>query len=258
MTLDFSNIIACAVTLFAAVGFYGGLSRPMRYGRHDDNVQRRGFYQRRIDLRLAWVLMEAPSFVAYLLVYLFFRSSDSAAVHILSGVWLLHYFHRSFVYPLRMQTRPGVRQQLLFVFLGGMCNTLVGLSVAYSVCATLPHLTDAWLGDPRFAVGMALFGAGFALNKLADGHLIAARRARPGAYVIPHGVAFRYVSCPNYLGEIVQWCGFALAAWSFPALAFALLTAANLGVRALSHHRWYVKTFPDYPAGRTALIPGLL
>ena len=39
-----------------------------------------------------------------------------------------------------------------------------------------------------------------------------------------------WVSCPNYLGEI-------------------------LVPRALSHHRWYRQRFPDYPAGRRALLP---
>ena len=66
------------------------------------------------------------------------------------------------------------------------------------------------------------------------------------------------MSCPNYLGEILEWSGFALAAFSWPALGFALYTAANLGPRALAHQRWYRERFPDYPADRRALVPGLL
>ena len=43
-----------------------------------------------------------------------------------------------------------------------------------------------------------------------------------------------------------------------PALAFALWTAANLIPRALWRHRWYRRTFPDYPPSRRAVIPGVL
>ena len=40
-------------------------------------------------------------------------------------------------------------------------------------------------------------------------------------------------------------------------LAFCVFTAANLIPRALSNHRWYRENFPDYPANRRALIPGV-
>jgi hypothetical protein len=34
-------------------------------------------------------------------------------------------------------------------------------------------------------------------------------------------------------------------------------TMANLVPRARAHHRWYRERFPDYPARRKALVPGL-
>ena len=70
--------------------------------------------------------------------------------------------------------------------------------------------------------------------------------------------AFEWVSCPNYLGEMTEWAGWALATWSLPGLAFAAYTAANLAPRALAHHDWYRERFPDYPPRRRALIPYLL
>jgi 3-oxo-5-alpha-steroid 4-dehydrogenase 1 len=66
------------------------------------------------------------------------------------------------------------------------------------------------------------------------------------------------MSCPNLMGEVVQWCGFALMCWNWPALSFAVWTAANLIPRALSHHAWYRSHFPDYPAERRAVIPFFL
>lgn len=53
----------------------------------------------------------------------------------------------------------------------------------------------------------------------------------------------------------MEWFGFALAAWSLPAFAFAVFTFANIGPRAASHHQWYLKKFPDYPRNRRAVIP---
>jgi hypothetical protein len=47
-------------------------------------------------------------------------------------------------------------------------------------------------------------------------------------------------------------------AWNLPAFSFALWTAVNLIPRALDHHRWYLKTFPDYPKERKAVIPFLV
>ena len=84
------------------------------------------------------------------------------------------------------------------------------------------------------------------------------RRQQQGRYVIPRGGAFRFLSSPNLTGEIVEWIGFALMAWSLPGPAFAMWTAANLIPRALWRHRWNRRTFPDYPPSRRAVIPGAL
>ena len=51
--------------------------------------------------------------------------------------------------------------------------------------------------------------------------------------------------------------GFALAAWSLPALSFAVWTFANLAPRAHNHHTWYRERFADYPRDRKAVIPFL-
>jgi hypothetical protein len=66
------------------------------------------------------------------------------------------------------------------------------------------------------------------------------------------------VSCPNYLGEIIEWSGWALATWSLAGAAFALYTIANLAPRAVAYHRWYRESFNDYPPARRALLPFIL
>jgi 3-oxo-5-alpha-steroid 4-dehydrogenase 1 len=121
------------------------------------------------------------------------------------------------------------------------------------------HLhSNAWLVDPRFIVGILLFAAGFFLAKHSDAILGNLRKPGETGYKIPQGGAYRFVSCPNYLGEMLQWTGFAIAGWSLPALAFVCFTAANLIPKALSSHRWYREKFSDYPSSRKAVIPFLL
>lgn len=66
---------------------------------------------------------------------------------------------------------------------------------------------------------------------------------------------FEYVSGANFFGEIVEWSGFALAAWSIVPLAFAFFTFSNTGPRGHQHHQWYLKKFNDYPKHRKGVIP---
>jgi 3-oxo-5-alpha-steroid 4-dehydrogenase 1 len=69
---------------------------------------------------------------------------------------------------------------------------------------------------------------------------------------------FTYVSGANFLGEIVEWAGWAVAAGSLPAVAFAVFTFCNIGPRGAQHHAWYVEKFKgEYPRARRAVIPFL-
>ena len=95
------------------------------------------------------------------------------------------------------------------------------------------------------------------LNIHADNVLLSLRKPGETEYGVPNRGAFRFISCPNYLGEILEWTGWAVATWSLGGLAFCVFTAANLIPRARSNHRWYRENFSDYPPNRRALIPGV-
>jgi len=112
------------------------------------------------------------------------------------------------------------------------------------------------LSDPRFIAGLTLFVAGYLINRSADGiYAICARPVKP--VTRSRKKVFTAGFPADYFGEIVVWSGWALATWSLPGLAFAVWTIANLAPRARSNHLWYRQTFPDYPAERKALLPGL-
>ena len=216
------------------------------YGRHS----RKGWGPM-VSERLAWVLMEFPS-LAILLYFLVKHWSSPIPALILAGAWVLHYIYRTFIFPLLL--RPGPKgTPVSIIFMSQVFNTINALFNGFFLFMYPP--TGFSL---RFASGLFILIAGFAIHVWADHRLRVLRKPGETEYKIPVGGLFNYVSSPNYLGEIVEWTGFAIAAWNLAALAFLLWTIANLVPRALAHHRWYKKQFSDYPSDRKALIPFIL
>ncbi|MCA9675198.1 MAG: DUF1295 domain-containing protein [Kofleriaceae bacterium] len=221
------------------------------YGRHG-----RPGWGPTVPARVGWIVMESPAVVAFLAIYLAGPHRADAAPLVLLALWQVHYVQRTVVFPLRMRA-AGRRMPVLVVALALAFNGLNAYVNArwLSALGTYP---EAWLADPRLLVGAAVFAAGWSVNVRADATLRRLRGPGDAGYRIPRGGLYERVSCPNYLGELVEWTGWAIATWSLAGLAFAVYTAANLVPRALAHHRWYRATFPDYPPARRALIPFLL
>jgi protein-S-isoprenylcysteine O-methyltransferase Ste14 len=234
---------ALGALTFAALWF---VTAP--YGRHV-----RGGWGPALNQRLAWVLMELPAVALWVGIYLMGSHRFEAAPLALLALWQLHYVTRTFVFPFRIRA-AGKTTPLSIIALAVTFNTLNAYVNARWV-SELGSYPSAWLLDPRFLVGTLCFLVGFAINQHADTVLMKLRAPGETGYKIPRGGLYRFVSCPNYLGEILEWTGFAIASWSLPGLAFALYTVANLAPRAVAHHRWYREKFADYPAERKALVP---
>ncbi|KAM3835875.1 3-oxo-5-alpha-steroid 4-dehydrogenase 1-like, partial [Diretmus argenteus] len=100
-----------------------------------------------------------------------------------------------------------------------------------------------------------LWLVGLVVNVHSDHILRNLRKPGETGYKIPIGGVFEYVSGANFLGEITEWAGFALAGHSVHSAAFALFTMVVLSCRAVAHHKWYLAKFDDYPKSRKALIP---
>ncbi len=239
------------VLIFAAVNFVLLWFVVAPYGRH----LRKGWGPT-LNPRVAWILMEAPSPIGFALVFFASARAFELVPLTLAGLFLLHYVYRSFIYPFR--TRGGARKPVLTVSFGSVFNICNGSINAYAITELAPHLQASWLYDPRFLLGVALFGFGYAVNHQADEILRSLRAPGETGYKIPYGGFYRWISCPNYFGEILEWIGFALAAWTPAAAVFALFTASNLVPRAVAHHRWYHEKFSGYPRERRAVLPFLL
>ena len=221
------------------------------YGRH----ARRGWGPA-LGNRLGWIIMEAPAPLVFFACFIIGEYNHTLTAWAFFLMWEAHYVPRSFIYPLGLRTN-GKRIPLLIVGMGLVFNGFNGYMNGRYLFTFSGGYPDAWLADPRFLVGLALFVVGYVVNRRADGTLHRLSSRSKSGYAIPYGGLYRWISCPNYLGEVVQWFGWALATWSWVGLAFALWTAANLVPRAHSHHRWYREQFPDYPPQRKALLPGL-
>jgi len=221
------------------------------YGRHE----RKGWGPT-MSNRWGWVLMELPAVAVFVPLYFIGTKSSEWAPLFLLALWQAHYFHRTLIFPFRLKTK-GKRVALIIILLGMTFNSLNAYVNArqLSEFGTYPV---TWLLSPQFLIGTVLFAVGYIINRHADRTLLRLRAPGESGYKIPHGGLYKFVSCPNYLGEIIEWTGFAIATWSLPGLAFALYTLANVGPRALSNHKWYQEKFSDYPSERRALIPFLL
>ncbi|MCJ7605583.1 MAG: DUF1295 domain-containing protein [Dehalococcoidales bacterium] len=237
---------ALAAVVFIALFF---IAAP--YGRHT----RKGWGYT-IGDRLGWVLMEAPAPIIFGLFFLTGTNAAGIVPIIFLVLWQGHYLHRAFIYPFSL--RGTARRMPIFIMgFGIFFNVMNGyLNGRYLFHFSAGYTSD-WLNDPRFIIGVMLFIAGYIINRQADLSLRTLRRSGESGYRISNSRFHRWVSSPNYLGEIVIWIGWAVATWSLPGLAFAVWTVANLLPRARANHNWYKENFPDYPPKRKALVPGI-
>ena len=217
---------------------------------------RRAGFGPEINAKLAWLIQESPAVFMFLAGFLASGARVAPVPLIFLALWQAHYLQRSLLFPLLMRGE-GKRIPVLTMGLAILFNFINPFVNGYVLTHLGSRYELAWLNDPRFIVGTALFVFGYAVNLQSDSLLRNLRRPGESGYRIPYGGFFRWVTSPNYLGEIIEWSGWALATWSLPGLGFALFTAANLVPRAWSHHRWYREQFPEYPPERKAVLPGI-
>lgn len=209
-----------------------------------------------IPNKIAWIVMESPS----LLLFVYFFVTGTAEKNIVSWIifslYALHYLNRTFIWPFKIKSKN--KQMPLLIFSSAFCfNVVNGFINGYFLGNFAIYTTD-WLVSLPFVVGFVIFSTGFLINVNSDNRLIALRKVGEKGYKIPKGGFFEFVSCPNIMGEIIEWIGWAILTWSLPTLSFSIWSVANLLPRALDHHRWYKTNFEDYPENRKAIFPFIL
>lgn len=250
MTEELFNKIIIAWIILGVIVFFVNLKIVAPYGRHASKN-----WGLLINNRLAWLLMESP--VLFLVLYFVLPNlaSLNAVVWILFLLFTAHYLHRTFIFSFRIKG-TGKKMPIGVVLLAVIFNTFNGFFIGYYL-GNFAHYETSWLLSFPFITGAVLFSVGVFINWRSDSILIGIRKDGFSGYKIPHGFLFERISCPNHLGEMIEWSGYALMSFNLPALAFAVWTLANLIPRALAHHKWYKSYFTEYPKNRKAFLPGI-
>lgn len=242
----------------APLVFIGLMFMPAAYGRHKEGASR--LWGPGIPTRWSWVIMELPSSVGFALVFFWGDQALQPVALLLFLLWQSHYFQRTFIFPFKLTIKPGSTTPVSIPLLSVATNSVISFLNAsiLSWSAIRADYSLSWLADPRFLIGVLIFAGGWHINRKADAMLAALRKPGEKGYKIPRGWLYERISCPNYLGEMLIWTGWAIATWSWAGLAFLLITIANLLPRAIQNHRWYLAKFVHYPPDRKAVFPYLL
>jgi protein-S-isoprenylcysteine O-methyltransferase Ste14 len=203
-----------------------------------------------INNKLGWIIMELPALLVCPAIYFYFKIDFDISIMFIC-LWIIHYFNRTIIFPFRIKTK-GKKMPLVIVLSAFFFNIVNGLINGYFLSNINLHSVSIFL-----ITGFLLFVLGLYINISSDNKLINLRKIKKG-YFIPKGGLFKYISCPNFFGEIIEWFGFALMTFNIGSLSFFIWTCCNLIPRALAHHTWYKNKFNEYPKERKAILPFLI
>jgi 3-oxo-5-alpha-steroid 4-dehydrogenase 1 len=152
--------------------------------------------------------MECPCFFVGGLTFLFFGDVEHRTNYYcltIFGLYMLHYFNRSFVYPMGLTS--GRRSLPTYIAVVGFLNNILsgfiqGLQAKYWIFKQLgaylgyysPLYDNSEFFSFHFILGLLLFLSGWAINTHSDAILRNLRRPGEIAYKIPLGGIFNFVT----------------------------------------------------------------
>ena len=209
-----------------------------------------------ISARLGWVVMESPCVILMIAYGLIVKDQLNVVHEIFLLLWLTHYIHRTFIYPFAIEmTNP---KMPVSIALSAFCFNIINVSIQAFGIFYFTEYGSNWISSPSFIIGVTLFLMGMFINIKSDYYIASMKKKKGPGYHIPDGFFYKYVSAPNYFGEIIEWIGWAILTWSISGVVFLIWVIANLFPRAISHHKWYQNKFENYPKNRKAIIPGII
>ena len=209
-----------------------------------------------IPARLGWVIMESPSVILMIIYALIVRDQLQIIHKVFLLIWLTHYIHRTFIYPFLIEmTNP---KMPISIALSAFFFNLVNVSIQAFGIFYFTEYSENWISSSTFIIGLSIFLLGMYINIRSDYIIVAMKKRNGPGYHIPQTFLYKYLSAPNYFGEIIEWLGWAILTWSISGVVFLIWVIANLFPRAISHHKWYKNKFDDYPKNRKAIIPGII
>jgi len=212
-----------------------------------------------ISPKLGFILFESPTLLLF--PYFYWSGKRDSGTTLVLFLWLVHYIHRTIIYPLLLPTKRTKNNMSIVVVLSGVVFQLVNCYLlgmrffGFTHHKENLHLSSDW----QWWLGLSLFVVGFLFNLHSD-HILRKlkKNGKASGYSIPRGGLFEYVSCGNYFAEIVEWFGFAILTHVLESYMFAFWCVVNLLPRARSSHNFYKRTFGGkYPQNRKILFPFL-
>lgn len=201
-----------------------------------------------ISNKVGWVLMECPVF--FVVLYLWGCSPVRYSIPYLVFFLLfeLHYFQRSFIFPLLMKGNS--KMPLIIMACSIVFNIVNGYIQGYWLFHLAPQYyshvyTSDWLSSWQFIAGVCIFFTGMFINWHSDHVIRHLRKPGDSNHYLPKGGMYNYVTSANYLGEIVEWAGWAMLTWSWAGFVFFVFTFANLVPRANAIYHKYSSEFAD-------------
>lgn len=213
-----------------------------------------------IPNKVGWVLMEAPVFFVLLLMWLVAPTKRRySAVHLIFLLLFeLHYFQRSFIFPLLVKGKG--QMPISIMVMGIVFNVCNGIMQGEWIFFVSPSdYYNGWLANLKFIIGTIIFLSGMAINIHSD-HVIRSLRkpGDEGKHFLPNGGFYKYVTSANYFGEIVEWLGFSILTWSVSGAVFLWWTIANLVPRSFAIYSRYLDEFGSIVLSKRRIIPFIL
>lgn len=213
--------------------------------------------------KIAWVLMECPVFIVMMVFFLnaLFIENEKRSINLGTLVSFIlfqfHYFQRSFVFPLLIKGKS--KMPIVIMMMGALFNTCNGiLQGNWLFNISNENLYDDLFTKPTFYLGLIVFFTGMAINIHSDHVIRTLRKPSDTKHYLPQRGMYRFVTSANYLGEIIEWTGYAILTQSLSGALFVFWSIANLVPRSFKIYNLYLKEFGSEVLEKKRIIPFIL
>ena len=136
-----------------------------------------------------------------LILWFLSPADDKGIAWIFFIIWNVHYFNRSIIFPLRQ--KQTAKCPIAIVLSAVFFNIINGFTNGYFL-GYLAQYDFNYIYSVEFIIGFMVLILGIIINIKSDNILIQIKKKNNG-YQVTNGFLYNYVSCPNYLGEFIDW-----------------------------------------------------
>ncbi|OAA79244.1 3-oxo-5-alpha-steroid 4-dehydrogenase [Akanthomyces lecanii RCEF 1005] len=173
---------------------------------------------------------------------------------LIMGHFFKREFETAFIHKFSANTMPVANVFKNSFFYWALSGLLCAVSIYW------PRSLAARAREPTIdAAGTALYLFGETGNALVHYYLSTLRAPGSTERKIPAGYGFSFVTCPNYMYEILAWIGIIIVSRDWSVALFIAIGGAQMFVWAKGKEKAYRKEFGDkYKKKRFVILPGLL